>query len=141
MLSRAVSEQGIYPAVSPLESTSRILEPHTVGELHYSVARRVQECLQRYNELQDIIAILGMDELGPEDRLTVGRARRIQRMLSQPLFVAEVFSNIPGAYVPLDRTIESFRAIVDGEVDDLPENAFYMVGDIEDARKKAASMR
>ncbi len=141
VLSRAVSEQGIYPAVSPLESTSRILEPHTVGELHYSVARRVQECLQRYNELQDIIAILGMDELGPEDRLTVGRARRIQRMLSQPLFVAEVFSNIPGAYVPLDRTIESFRAIVDGEVDDLPENAFYMVGDIEDARKKAASMR
>ncbi len=141
VLSRSIVEMGIYPAVNPLDSTSRILEPAIVGEEHYNTARRVQETLQRYQELQDIIAILGMDELSEEDRLTVYRARKLQRFLSQPMFVAEVFSNIPGKYVPLKKTIEGFKAIVDGEVDDLPEAAFLMVGTLEDAREKAERMK
>lgn len=140
VLSRAISEIGIYPAVDPLDSSSRILDPMVVGQEHYSVAMRVQECLQRYRELQDIIAILGMDELSDEDRTVVHRARRVQRFLSQPMFVAEVFSGIPGRYVKIRDTITSFRAIVDGEADDLPEDAFYMVGDLEDARRKARKM-
>ncbi len=140
VLSRAISEIGIYPAVDPLDSSSRILDPMVVGQEHYSVAMRVQECLQRYRELQDIIAILGMDELSDEDRTVVHRARRVQRFLSQPMFVAEVFSGIPGRYVKIRDTITSFRAIVDGEADDLPEDAFYMVGDLEDARRKAREM-
>ncbi|MEF9974921.1 MAG: F0F1 ATP synthase subunit beta [Clostridia bacterium] len=140
VLSRAVAEMGIYPAVSPLESSSRILDPAIVGKDHYGIAMRVQEALQRYHELQDIIAILGMDELSEEDRQTVHRARRIQRFLSQPMFVAEVFSNIPGKYVPVKDTIESFRAIVDGEADDLPEAAFFMAGDLEDVRRKARAL-
>ena len=137
MLSRQVAEMGIYPAVSPLDSSSRILDPAIVGQEHYQVAQRVQEALQRYRELQDIIAILGMDELSEEDRLTVHRARRIQRFLSQPMFVAEVFSGIPGKYVKVQDTIASFKAIVDGEADDLPESAFFMAGDLEDVRRKA----
>jgi len=141
VLSRAVAEIGIYPAVDPLDSTSRILDPMVVGQAHYQVAMRVQESIQRYRELQDIIAILGMDELSEEDRLVVHRARRLQRFLAQPMFVAEVFSGIPGRYVKLADTITSFKAIVDGEADDLPEDAFYMVGDLEDARRKAAELR
>ena len=141
VLSRQVSESGIYPAVDPLASNSRILDPRIVGEEHYHIARRVQEVLQRYKELSAIIAILGMDELSEEDRLTVHRARRIQRFLSQPMFVAEVFTNNPGRYVPVEKTIEGFRAIVDGEVDDLPEAAFFMVGDIDEAKAKAEAMR
>ncbi|MDR3085863.1 MAG: F0F1 ATP synthase subunit beta, partial [Christensenellaceae bacterium] len=141
VLSRQVAEMGIYPAVSPLDSSSRILDPMIVGQAHYSVALRVQEALQRYRELQDIIAILGMDELSEEDRLTVHRARRIQRFLSQPMFTAEIFSGIPGRYVKVEDTIASFKAIVDGEVDDLPENAFFMVGDLSEAKEKAAKMR
>jgi len=140
-LSRQVAEMGIYPAVNPLESTSRILQPDIVGAEHYEVAMRVQEALQRYRELQDIIAILGMDELSEDDRLTVYRARRIQRFLSQPMAVAEVFSGIPGRYVKVKDTIASFKAIVDGEVDDLPEAAFYMAGDLEDVRRTARSMK
>jgi F-type H+/Na+-transporting ATPase subunit beta len=141
VLSRSIVEMGIYPAVNPLDSTSRILEPSIVGEEHYAVARRVQEILQRYRELQDIIAILGMDELTEEDRLTVYRARKLQRFLSQPMFVAEVFSNMPGKYVPLKKTIEGFKAICDGEADDLPEGAFLMVGKLEEAREKAERMK
>ena len=137
VLSRQVAEMGIYPAVSPLDSSSRILDPAIVGQEHYQVAQRVQEALQRYRELQDIIAILGMDELSEEDRLTVHRARRIQRFLSQPMFVAEVFSGIPGKYVKVQDTIASFKAIVDGEADDLPESAFFMAGDLEDVRRTA----
>ena len=141
VLSRQVAEMGIYPAVSPLDSSSRILQPEIVGEEHYSVAMRVLEALQRYRELQDIISILGMDELSADDKLTVMRARKIQRFLSQPMFVAEVFSGIPGKYVPVKDTIASFKALVDGEADDIPESAFFMVGDLEDARKKAFSAR
>jgi len=141
VLSRQVAEKGIYPAVSPLDSSSRILEPDIVGEEHYGVAMRVLEALQRYRELQDIIAILGMDELSEQDRLTVMRARKIERFLSQPMFVAEVFSGIQGRYVPVKDTIASFKAIVDGEADDLPEMAFFMVGDLEDARRKAHGVR
>ncbi|MDR2514691.1 MAG: F0F1 ATP synthase subunit beta [Christensenellaceae bacterium] len=141
VLSRQVAEMGIYPAVSPLDSSSRILDPLIVGQAHYSVAQRVQQALQRYRELQDIIAILGMDELSEEDRLTVHRARRIQRFLSQPMFTAEIFSGIPGRYVKVEDTIASFKAIVDGEVDELPENAFFMVGDLSEAKEKAAKMR
>ena len=137
VLSRSVAEMGIYPAVSPLDSSSRILSPDIVGQEHYSVAMRVLEALQRYKELQDIISILGMEELSAQDRLTVARARKLQRFLSQPMHVAQVFSGIPGRYVPLKDTIESFRAIVDGEADDLPESAFFMVGDLDDARRKA----
>ena len=141
VLSRAVAENGIYPAVDPLASGSRILDPRIVGEEHYRIARQVQETLQRYKELNDIIAILGMDELSEEDRLTVHRARRIQRFLSQPMAVAEVFTGNPGKYVPVEKTIEGFKAIVNGEVDDLPEAAFFMVGDIEEAKAKAAAMQ
>ena len=140
VLSRAISQMGIYPAVDPLDSTSRILEADIVGELHYRVARAVQEILQRYRELQDIIVILGMDELSREDKLVVARARKIQKFLSQPMFMAEGFSGMKGRYVPLDRCIESFRCIVDGEADDLPEAAFYMVGDIDEVRQKAKEL-
>ncbi|MCR4614703.1 MAG: F0F1 ATP synthase subunit beta [Clostridiales bacterium] len=141
VLSRQVSEMGIYPAVSPLESNSRILDPTIVGEEHYEVARRVQECLQRYNELKDIIAILGMDELSAEDKNTVHRARRIQKFLSQPFNVAEVFTGMPGRFVPLKDTIRSFKAIIEGKADDLPEAAFYMVGDIDEAFEKAETLK
>ena len=137
MLSRSIAEMGIYPAVSPLDSSSRILDPEIVGQEHYDVAMAVLEALQRYKELQDIISILGMEELSADDRLTVARARKIQRFLSQPMHVAEVFSGIPGRYVKVEDTIASFKAIVNGEVDDLPENAFFMVGDLDDARRKA----
>ena len=128
VLSRKISELGIYPAVDPLDSTSRILDPRVVGDEHYAVARQVQQILQRYKDLQDIIAILGIDELSEEDKLIVGRARRIQRFLSQPFFVAEQFTGIPGKTVPLEETIRSFKMVVDGEVDHIPEQAFYMVG-------------
>ena len=137
VLSRAISSQGIYPAVDPLESSSRILSPDVVGEKHYQVARRVQQVLQRYKELQDIIAILGMDELSEEDKLTVGRARRIQRFLSQPFTVAEPFTGMQGKYVPLKETIRGFEEILDGKHDDLPESAFLFVGTIDEAVEKA----
>ncbi|MDO4339052.1 MAG: F0F1 ATP synthase subunit beta [Eubacteriales bacterium] len=140
VLSRKIAEQGIYPAVDPLASTSRILEADIVGKEHYETARRVQEILQKYNELQDIIAILGMDELSDEDKQTVTRARKIQRFLAQPTHVAEKFTGIPGVYVPLRETIRGFRAIVDGEMDQYPEAAFYNVGTIEDVAKKAKQM-
>src|SRR3954464_15433168 len=136
-LSRAISELGIYPAVDPLDSTSRILDPNSLGEEHYNVARRVQEILQRYKDLQDIIAILGIDELSEEDRVIVNRARRIQRFLSQPFFVAEQFTGIPGKFTPVSETIESFRKLTDGEYDHLPEQAFFMCGNIEEAEAKA----
>ena len=139
-LNRAISELGIYPAVDPLDSTSRVLEPRVVGQEHYETARRVQETLQKYKSLQDIIAILGMDELSEEDKLTVARARKIQRFLSQPFHVAEVFTNIPGKFVQLEDTVKSFKAVVDGEYDHLPEAAFYMVGGIEEAVEKAQKM-
>ena len=141
VLSRSISELGIYPAVDPLASSSRILEPRIVGEEHYRVARGVQAVLQRYKELQDIIAILGMEELSPEDKQMVYRARKLQKFLSQPMSVAEVFVGIPGKYVPLRDTIRSFKAIIDGEVDDLPEAAFFMAGDIDDVRQKAQAMK
>ncbi|HLS68831.1 MAG TPA: F0F1 ATP synthase subunit beta [Kiloniellales bacterium] len=137
VLSRQIAELGIYPAVDPLDSTSRILEPDVVGEEHYNVARRVQETLQQYKQLQDIIAILGMDELSEEDKLTVARARKIQRFFSQPFDVAEVFTGTPGVQVPLEETIRGFKGLVDGEYDHLPEAAFYMVGTIDDAVEKA----
>ena len=137
VLSRKISEQGIYPAVDPLESSSRILEADIVGAEHYRIARRVQETLQKYQELQDIIAILGMDELSDEDRQTVNRARRIQRFLAQPTHVAEKFTGIPGVYVPLKETLRGFAAIVDGEMDQYPEAAFYNVGTLEDVVAKA----
>ena len=140
VLSRAISELGIYPAVDPLDSTSRVLEPRVVGQEHYETARAVQETLQRYKSLQDIIAILGMDELSEEDKLTVSRARKIQRFLSQPFHVAEVFTGIPGKFVQLEDTIRSFKAVVDGEYDHLPEAAFYMVGGIEEAVAKAEKL-
>ena len=138
VLSRKIAEQGIYPAVDPLNSTSRILEADIVGDLHYRVARAVQETLEKYNELQDIIAILGMDELSDEDKKTVNRARKIQKFMSQPFFVGEKFTGIEGTYVPLKDTIEGFRAIVDGEMDDYPESCFYNVGTIEDVKRKAS---
>lgn len=138
VLSRKIAEQGIYPAVDPLNSTSRILEADIVGDLHYRVARAIQETLEKYNELQDIIAILGMDELSDEDKKTVNRARKIQKFLSQPFFVGEKFTGIKGTYVPLKDTIEGFRAIVDGEMDDYPESCFYNVGTIEDVKRKAS---
>jgi F-type H+/Na+-transporting ATPase subunit beta len=140
VLSRQIAELGIYPAVDPLDSTSRILDRRVLGEAHYDVARRVQEVLQRYKSLQDIIAILGMDELSEEDKLVVARARKIQRFLSQPFHVAEVFTNVPGVFVQLEDTIKGFKAIVEGEYDHLPEAAFYMVGTIEDAVKKAEKL-
>jgi F-type H+-transporting ATPase subunit beta len=137
VLSRAISELGIYPAVDPLDSTSRILDPLVIGEVHYATAREVQSVLQKYKELQDIIAILGMDELSEEDALTVGRARRIQRFLSQPFHVAEVFTGVAGKYVKTEDTVKAFRDILDGKYDDLPEQAFYMCGGIEEAIEKA----
>ena len=137
VLSRSIAEQAIFPAVDPLDSTSRILEPAVVGQEHYDVARRVQETLQQYKGLQEIIAILGMDELSEEDKLVVARARKIQRFLSQPFHVAEVFTNTPGKFVDLEDTVKGFKAIVEGEYDDLPEAAFYMVGGIEEAVEKA----
>ncbi len=140
-LSRAISELGIYPAVDPLDSTSRILDPQVVGDEHYNVARGVQSLLQRYKELQDIIAILGMDELSEEDRRTVNRARRVQKFLSQPFHVAEVFTNIPGKFVQLADTVRSFKEILEGKHDDLPEDAFYMVGSIDEAIAKAAKIK
>ena len=140
VLDRALTEIGIYPAVNPLDSTSRILDPQIVGEEHYSVARAVQSTLQSYKDLQDIIAILGMDELSEEDKLTVARARKVQRFLSQPFQVAEQFTGTPGVYVRLEDTIRGFREILDGKHDDLPEQAFYMVGDIDSAIEKAKSL-
>lgn len=140
VLSRAIVELGIYPAVDPLDSTSRILNPAIVGEEHYKVARGVQEMLQRYKELQDIIAMLGMDELSEEDKIIVSRARKVQRFLSQPFFVAETFTGMPGSYVSLTETIRGFREILDGQYDDLPESAFHMVGTIDDAVEKAKTL-
>ncbi len=140
VLSRAIVEKGIYPAVDPLDSTSRILDPRHVGDDHYAVARQVQETLQRYKDLQDIIAILGVDELSEEDKVIVARARKIERFLSQPFFVAEQFTGISGKYTPIDETIASFKALVEGEYDHLPEQAFYMVGGIEEAQERAKTM-
>jgi F-type H+-transporting ATPase subunit beta len=141
VLSRQIAELGVYPAVDPLDSTSRILDPNVVGLEHYNTARAVQGTLQRYKELKDIIAILGMDELSEEDKLTVYRARKIQRFLSQPFFVAEAFTGASGKYVPLKDTIASFKALVGGEYDHLPEQAFYMVGGIEEVVAKAEGMK
>ena len=141
VLSRQIAELGIYPAVDPLDSTSRILDPNVVGEEHYRVARAVQGTLQRYKELKDIIAILGMDELSEDDKLTVARARKLQRFLSQPFFVAEVFTGAPGRYVGLKDTIANFKAIVEGEYDHLPEQAFYMCGTVDEAVEKAGKMK
>jgi F-type H+-transporting ATPase subunit beta len=140
VLSRQIAELGIYPAVDPLDSTSRILDPRILGEEHYQVARQVQEILQQYKSLQDIIAILGMDELSEEDRMTVARARKIQRFLSQPFHVAEVFTNTPGQFVQVEDTVKGFKEIVEGKHDDLPEQAFYMVGTIEEAVERAKKM-
>jgi F-type H+-transporting ATPase subunit beta len=141
VLSRQIAELGIYPAVDPLDSTSRILDPLVIGEEHYNVARGVQAILQRYKELQDIIAILGMEELSEDDKMTVARARKIQKFLSQAFFVAEQFTGTPGQYVPLKETIRGFKEILEGKHDDLPEGAFYMVGTIEDAIAKAETMK
>ena len=139
VLARSIAELGIYPAVDPLESTSRILDPHIVGEEHYRVARSVQELLQRYKELQDIIAILGMDELSEEDKLVVNRARKVQRFLSQPFHVAEQFTGLPGKYVPVSETIRGFQEILDGKHDSIPENYFLNAGSIDDVVERAAS--
>jgi len=141
VLSRQIAELGIYPAVDPLTSTSRILDPVILGEEHYQTARAVQSILQRYKDLQDIIAILGMEELADEDKLVVARARKIQRFLSQPMFVAEAFTGTQGRYVKLVDTIKSFKEVVDGKHDELPEQAFYMVGDIGEAIDKAKKLR
>jgi F-type H+/Na+-transporting ATPase subunit beta len=141
VLSRDIASLGIYPAVDPLDSTSRQIDPNVIGEEHYTITRGVQQTLQRYKELRDIIAILGMDELSPEDKLSVARARKIQRFLSQPFHVAEVFTGSPGKYVPLKETIRGFKMIVDGECDHLPEQAFYMVGTIDEAFEKAKKMQ
>jgi F-type H+-transporting ATPase subunit beta len=140
VLSRAIADKGIYPAVDPLDSSSRMLTPETVGDKHYRVAREVQQVLQRYKDLQDIIAILGMDELSPEDKQVVARARKIERFLSQPFHVAEQFTGHEGKYVKVEDTVESFRALIDGECDDLPEQAFYMVGDLDEAKAKAKTL-
>jgi F-type H+-transporting ATPase subunit beta len=140
VLSRQIAELGIYPAVDPLDSTSRILDPKFIGDEHYQVARDVQEVLQKYKDLQDIIAILGMDELSEDDKLTVMRARKIQRFLSQPFFVAEEFTGTPGVYVKLEDTVRGFKEIVDGLHDDLPEQAFYMVGTIEEAVEQGKTL-
>jgi F-type H+-transporting ATPase subunit beta len=139
-LSRAISEKGIYPAVDPLASTSTMLDPQILGERHYKVARQVQQTLQRYKDLQDIIAILGMDELSEEDKLTVERARKVEKFLSQPFFVAETFTNIPGQYVPLEETISSFEEILSGALDNLPEQAFHLVGNVEGVKAKAKKL-
>ena len=140
VLSRALTELGIYPAVDPLDSTSRILDPQVVGEEHYQVARGVQATLQKYKDLQDIIAILGMDELSEDDKITVSRARKLERFFSQPFHVAEQFTGTPGAYVRLEDTIRGFKEVLEGKHDDLPEQAFYMVGTIEDAIAKAKKL-
>ena len=140
VLSRGIAEKGLYPAVDPLDSTSRMLDPRVVGEEHYAVARRVQEILQRYKALQDIIAILGMDELSEEDKITVARARKIERFLSQPFHVAEVFTGSPGVFVDLADTIKGFKGLCQGDYDHLPEAAFYMVGTIEEAVAKAEKL-
>jgi F-type H+-transporting ATPase subunit beta len=140
VLSRPISELGIYPAVDPLDSTSRILDPQYIGQQHYDVAQEVKRILQRYNELQDIIAILGIDELSEEDRVLVGRARRIQRFLSQNLLVAEQFTGQPGSVVSLSETVESFQALTHGDYDHLPEQAFFLCGGIEDVEKKASEL-
>ncbi len=140
-LERSIAEQGLYPAVDPLSSTSRILDPNIIGDEHYQVARGIQRVLQRYKDLQDIIAILGIEELSDEDKLIVARARKIQRFLSQPMFVAEAFTNIPGKYVPIKETVRGFKEILEGQHDDLPEQAFFMVGGIEEAVEKAKSMQ
>ncbi len=140
VLSRQIAELGIYPAVDPLDSSSRMLDPNVIGEEHYAVARQVQEILQRYKDLQDIIAILGIDELSEEDKLTVARARKVQRFLSQPFHVAEQFTNFPGKYVQVKDTVRSFKELVEGQHDDLPEQAFYMVGTIEEATEKAKTL-
>jgi F-type H+-transporting ATPase subunit beta len=139
-LSRDIASRGIYPAVDPLASTSRILAPEIVGDHHYKVAREVQQVLQRYKELQDIIAILGVDELSEEDKLTVQRARKIEKFLSQPFFVAEQFTGIEGIFVSIDETVDSFEQLVNGEMDDIPEQAFFNVGGADSAREKAKSM-
>ena len=139
-LSRAISEKGIYPAVDPLASTSRVLDPQVVGDEHYEVARGVQKILQRYKELQDVIAILGMDELSEEDKGIVSRARRLEKFLSQPFHVAEQFTGIPGSYVKLADTIRSFKEVLSGKYDDLPEEAFYLVGDIDAVKEKAEKL-
>jgi len=141
VLSRSISEKGIYPAVDPLDSTSRILDARYIGQEHYDVARRTQSILQRYKELQDIIAILGVDELSEEDRVTVNRARRIERFLSQPFFVAEQFTGIPGKFVPIAETIDSFKRLADGEFDEFPEQAFFMCGGVDDVEEKAKSLQ
>jgi F-type H+-transporting ATPase subunit beta len=141
VLSRQIAELGIYPAVDPLDSTSRILDPRVIGDEHYNVARRVQGILQRYKDLQDIIAILGMDELPEEDKVIVQRARKIQRFLSQPFFVAEQFTGVKGEYVPLTETVESFKGLCEGEYDHLPEQAFFLVGNIEQAVAKAKGLQ
>lgn len=141
VLSRKLVELGLYPAIDPLQSSSKGLRPEVVGKKHYQVARTVQELLQRYKELQDVIAILGMDELSPEDKLIVKRAKKIQKFLTQPLFVAEFASGLPGRYVPKDRTVDDFKLIIDGEFDDLPEDAFYMVGTLDEAIEKAKTLR
>jgi len=140
VLNRSIAEKGIYPAVDPLDSTSRMLDPLIIGQEHYEVARAVQQTLQRYKALQDIIAILGMDELSEEDKLAVARARKIERFLSQPFFVAEVFTGAPGKLVSLEDTIKGFKGLVEGEYDHLPEAAFYMVGSIEEAVEKAQKL-
>jgi F-type H+-transporting ATPase subunit beta len=140
VLSRALTELGIYPAVDPLASTSRILDPHVVGKEHYDVAQGVKRILQRYKDLQDIIAILGIDELSEDDKLTVTRARKIQRFLSQPFFVAEQFTGTPGRYVKVEETVRGFKEILEGKHDNLPEQAFYMVGTIEEAVQKGSKI-
>merc|ERR1711936_303237 len=140
VLSRSIAELGIYPAVDPLDSTSRMLDPSIVGQRHYDIARSTQKILQDYKSLQDIIAILGMDELSEEDKLTVARARKVQRFLSQPFFVAEVFTGHAGKFVDLDTCISDFTQLLSGEFDDLPENAFYMIGDMKDVKEKAAKL-
>jgi F-type H+/Na+-transporting ATPase subunit beta len=140
-LSRDIFALGIFPAVDPLESSSNILAPEIVGERHYNVARRVQEILQRYRELQDIIAILGLDELSEEDRVTVSRARKVQRFLSQPMYMAEVFTNIPGIYLPVNETVEAFEALTSGELDEVPEQAFLNVGGVDGVLEKARQLQ
>ncbi|MBO5748400.1 MAG: F0F1 ATP synthase subunit beta, partial [Muribaculaceae bacterium] len=140
VLSRKISELGIYPAVDPLESTSRILDPNIIGEEHYNTAQQVKQLLQKYNELQDIIAILGVDELSDEDKLVVSRARRVQRFLSQPFHVAEQFTGLPGVMVPLSETIRGFKMILNGEMDEYPEQAFLNVGTIDEAIAKGKKM-
>ena len=140
-MNRSIAEKGIYPAVDPLDSTSRMLDPQIIGEEHYKVARGVQAVLQKYKDLQDIIAILGMDELSEDDKLIVERARKIEKYLSQPFFVAEVFTGSPGKYITLEETIAGFKGILEGKYDDLPENAFYMVGNIDEVIQKAEKLR